>query len=127
MIALKKMNNVEKGKLLADLLPEELPNISAFIKQRVAWFTQHETEIKEGWKNCLFTANFWYQLVQQIDHCLKQYGNQIHNNHRLFADQLFNGYDALFTVDCLVKYAEKEECKPKLKEAIHFLFGGEIN
>ncbi|MBT2621946.1 hypothetical protein [Chryseobacterium sp. ISL-6] len=123
MKSLEKMNNVEKGKFLADLLPEELPNITLFMELEIQHFLKDEQKIRYNWKATLVTHNFWFQLVTNIDQFLKKYGNRLHRNHRWFADQLFDGYEALFTIYCLVEYTEKPECNHKLRQAIHLLFG----
>jgi hypothetical protein len=123
MKTLERMNNVEKGKFLADLLPEELPNIVLFIQQEAQRFLQDEQRIKSGWTATLVTVDFWYGLISNIERSIKQCGSRLHRNHRWFADQLFDGYDALFSIYCLVEYSAKEECSHKLKQGIHFLFG----
>lgn len=123
MKTLENMNNVEKGKFLADLFPEELPNITQFIQQEIAHFSKNEADIRRHWTGNLVTHGFWFQLVQNIESAIKQCGNRLHRNHRWFADQLFDGYNALFTIYCLVEYTSKNECNHKLRQAIHLLFG----
>ncbi len=54
---------------------------------------------------------------------LKRYNVTLHRSTRVFSDQLFDGYNAIFLTNCLIVYADGEECSPKLKEAIHLLFG----
>jgi hypothetical protein len=125
MKTLERLNNVEKGKLLADLLPEELPSIILFIEQETETFLQNESDIKTNWKATLVTADFWFRLVRNIDKSIKNCGSRLHKNHRWFADQLFDGYDALFTIHCLIEYSLKEQCNRRLKMGIHFLFGDE--
>ncbi|ANF50285.1 hypothetical protein A0O34_07040 [Chryseobacterium glaciei] len=122
MKALERMNNVEKGKFLADLLPEELPNITRFIEQEIQGFMKSEDHNKSIWKGTLITADFWYSLVRNVEKAIQKCGSRLHKNHRWFADQLFDGYNALFTIHCLIEYATKAECNHKLKQGIHFLF-----
>lgn len=122
MKPLERMNNVEKGKMLADLLPEELPNITLFISKEIERFLKNEDHNKSIWKGTLITANFWYSLVRNVEKTIKQCGSKLHKNHRWFADQLFNGYNALFTIHCLIEYASTAECNLKLRQGIHFLF-----
>lgn len=123
MKTLEKMGNVEKGKLLADLLPEELPNIVQYIEKEVQHFLKNEEEIKSRWMATLVASDFCFRLVRHVEKSIKQCGSRLYKNHRWFADQLFDGYDAIFTIYCLGEYAEKEECDFKLKQGIHFLFG----
>ncbi|MCY1662567.1 hypothetical protein [Chryseobacterium sp. SL1] len=122
---MERLNNVEKGKLLADLLPEELPEIVRLIEQETKTFLQNEADFKANWKSTLVTAEFWFSLVRNIDNSINKCGSRLHKNNRWFADQLFDGYNALFTIYCLVEYSLKEECNHKLRQGIHFLFGDE--
>lgn len=123
MKPLEKMNNIEKGKFLADLFPEELPNIILFIQQEIAHFSINEADIKRHWTASLVTDGFWLQLVRNIEKAITQSGDRLHRNHRWFADQLFDGYNALFTIYCLVEYSITDECNHKLRQGIHLLFG----
>ncbi|KPH13370.1 hypothetical protein [Chryseobacterium sp. ERMR1:04] len=122
MKPLERMNNVEKGKMLADLLPEELPNITLFISKEIERFLKNEDHKKSIWKGTLLTANFWYSLVRNVEKAIKHCSSKLHKNHRWFADQLFDGYNALFTIHCLIEYASTAECNLKLRQGIHFLF-----
>ncbi|MFP3596945.1 hypothetical protein [Chryseobacterium sp. SIMBA_029] len=124
MKSLERMNNVEKGKMLADLLPEELPNITLFISKEIERFLKNEEQNKSAWKGTLITANFWYSLVRNVENAIQKCGSRLHTNHRWFADQLFDGYNALFTIHCLIEYTATTQCNPKLKLGIHFLFDG---
>ncbi|SHL81098.1 hypothetical protein [Chryseobacterium polytrichastri] len=125
MKALQQMFNVEKGKLLADLLPEELPNITLFIEAEAQRFLNSEEQIKSQWSGTLVTSSLWYGLVRNVEKAVKKYGDKFRRNHRLFSEQLFDGYDALFTIHCLVECSLKEDCNYKLRLAIHLLFGAE--
>ncbi|WP_345201513.1 hypothetical protein [Chryseobacterium ginsengisoli] len=116
---------MEKGRLLADLLPEELPSIILFMEQETKNFLDNEAEIKANWKGTLVTAQFWFTLVNNIDRAIKKCGNRLYKNHSWFADQLFDSYDALFSIYCIVEYSSKEQCNTKLRQGIHFFFGDE--
>lgn len=123
MKALEQMYNVEKGKLLADILPTELPNIILFIEQETKRFLTHEELFKSQWTATLVSSHFWFGLVRNVEETIKKCGNKLHKNHRWFADQLFDGYDGLFTINCLVEYSLTQSCNHRLKLAIHLLFG----
>lgn len=120
---LEKMHNVEKGKFLADLFPEELSNITRYIEQEITHFLKNEQHIRNYWTANLVTDAFWFQLVRNIEKAIKQCGNRLHRNHRWFSNQLFDGYNAMFTIYCLIEYSAKNDCNHKLRQAIHLLFG----
>jgi len=126
MKALEQMYNVEKGKLLADLLPTELPKITLFIAQQAQRFLKNEELFKSQWKATLVSSHLWFGLVRNVDNAIKKCGTKLHKNHRWFADQLFDGYDAIFTIHCLVEYSQTANCRHRLKLAIHLLFGDEL-
>ncbi|MFP3548053.1 hypothetical protein SB748_32235, partial [Rhizobium sp. SIMBA_035] len=78
MKSLERMNNVEKGKMLADLLPEELPNITLFISKEIERFLKNEEQNKSAWKGTLITANFWYSLVRNVENAIQKCGSRLH-------------------------------------------------
>lgn len=125
MKPLNKMNNVEKGRLLADLFPEQLENICNALAQQAEYFLKNEEHLKKTWVQTLITEGFWFELVRNAEKRAEKYGTKLHKNHRWFADQLFDGYDAVFTIYCLVEYASKAECDYKLRYAIYMLFSSE--
>lgn len=122
MKALNDMGNLDRGKLLADLFPEQLPNIILFIEQKAASFLQSDNEQTTFWGHPE-TDGFWSEVVTDIKQAIKKYAPRMAKNTRLFADQLFDGNNALFTIYCLNAYTRKPSCDPKLKQAITLLFG----
>ncbi len=124
MKALNEMNNVERGYLLAKLFPQNLKDLTAFVQQETERFREQEEYIRSIWADkTLITADFWYALVSNTEQVLKRYNVMLHRSTRVFSDQLFDGYNAIFLTNCLIEYADREECSPKMKEAIHLLFG----
>lgn len=126
MKALDKMNNVERAYLLAKLFPDNLKELTAFVQQETERFRTQEKYMRSIWADkTLITADFWFGLVGNTEQILKRYNVMLHRSVRVFSDQLFDGYNAIFLTNCLIEYAGKGECNRKLKEAIHLLFGYE--
>lgn len=126
MKALHKMDNLDKGELLCRLFPEEMKNIQDTIKNQCNYFLQNETAFREGWhQGGFFTAEFWYRLVQSAHKEIERNGDNLYKRPRWFVDHFFDGHNSLFALHCLIEYADTEDCNPKLKEAIHLLFGSE--
>jgi len=126
MKALNKMDNLNKGELLCKLFPEEMNNLQNAIKAHCDYFLQNETTFREGWcQKGFFTAEFWYRLVQTAYSEIERNGDSLCKRPHWFADHFFDGHNSLFTVHCLVEYADDEHCDPQLKQAIHLLFGNE--
>lgn len=126
MKALKGMNNVERAYLLAKLFPDTLKALTVFVQQETERFRTQEEYMRSIWADkTLITADFWFGLVGNSERILKQYNVMLHRSSRVFSDQLFDGYNAIFLTNCLLEYADTKECDRKLKEAIHLLFGHE--
>lgn len=126
MKALKEMNNVEKAYLLAKLFSDKLKELTFFVQQDTERFRKHEQYMRGIWADkTLITADFWYGLVGNTEQLLKRNNVMLHKSARVFSDQLFDGLNAIFLTNSLIEYAETQECEPKLKQAIHLLFGEE--
>lgn len=124
MKALMQMDNVEKGKLLADLFPDKLPEITAYITEQIGLFENNEVRLRGLWAETGFaTVDFWYGNMREVQEAIGRYGEKLHRKSGLFADHLFDGYRAVFTVHCLIDYAGNDRCGYKLRQAIHLLFG----
>ncbi|UGU15437.1 hypothetical protein LS482_17355 [Sinomicrobium kalidii] len=121
MKALEQMDNVARGYLLAGLFPEELPGIVTDIRQRVAYLQEHKDDIRKTWDNGLITLGFWCDLAKRVLQVIEKYESRLLENRRLFSDQLFDGYNALFTVDCIVKYADEGNGSIRFRLAVKML------
>lgn len=99
------MNNVEKGKLLAALFPEKVQGILDSLTAAHAFLNENEETLRSSWDNTLLDFDFWMQLAEQAHEILRQYGQRLAKSTSLFADQLFDGYISIFTIDCIVRQA----------------------
>lgn len=128
MKPLKEMTFVDKGHVLAALFPELLKEFVEIIKKETEHFRNEEEYYRKNWESQTFIAiGFWYSLVADIEQLLRRFNVALYRNPKVFADQLFYGFYAVFTIDCLIKYAESEVCSTETKLAIHLLFGQENN
>ncbi|MBW7891580.1 MAG: hypothetical protein H3C48_11265 [Chitinophagaceae bacterium] len=126
MRPLKQMNNFDRGELLCRLFPEELANTLDSIERQCKYFQKNENAFREGWQQKgFFTASFWYNLVQDTYKRINRQQKELSIRPRWFADQFFDGHNALFTVYCLIEYAAETGCSYKLRQAIHLFFGEE--
>jgi hypothetical protein len=113
MTPLKNMNNVEKGKLLAGLFPDKVQGILEEIHKGYDYMAANEQSLRTEWANSLFPFEFWYRVAGNVATAAKQYGKKLSKRNSLFADQLFDHYNALYTIDCIVK---QSEALPELPE-----------
>lgn len=122
MKSLKTLLNSEKAKLLHDLFPTEIPALLDFID---AW--NHKLEIaqetiRKNWDFGLMSFDQWYSLSRQTAELLKRHRSNMTRSSRVFSDQLFFSYTALYVTDCIIKYADRESANVKFKLAIDLLF-----
>ena len=125
MKALQHMTNMDRAYLLANLFPDRLKEMTDFIKKEAELFTENKTLVYAQWNEKIMNAGFWYKLIEDFEHRYTKNGTRLYRNKRTFRDQLFDGYDALFSIHALIHYTEQPECSLKLKQAIHLLFGAQ--
>lgn len=105
MKPLQSMNNVDKGKLLATLFPEQVQGILESITAAHAFLNENEETLRSTWENTLLPFDFWLRLAEQAREIINNYGQKLAKSTSLFSDQLFDGYIAIFTIDCIAKHA----------------------
>lgn len=105
MKPLQSMNNVDKGKLLATLFPEQVQGILDSLTAAHAFLNENEETLRSTWENTLLPFDFWLRLAQQAKEIINNYGQKLAKSTSLFSDQLFDGYIAIFTIDCIAKQA----------------------
>lgn len=105
MKTLKQLINVEKAKLLHEWFPEEIPAFLDTMQGICEAIRQDEAHYRDHWQDGLMNFDFWLTLAGQAEGIIKQYRKRMYANQRLFADQLFDGYQAIFSIHCLSQYA----------------------
>jgi len=123
MKPLDKMSNLDRAYLLAQLFPDDLKQLTEFIKTEAERFTEKKEYVYSQWTEGLITAEFWYRLVESCKRACANNGTRLYRNPRTFRDHLFDGYDALFSINALIQFTENADCSKKLKYAIYCLFG----
>ena len=123
MQPLHTFNNVQKAKLLHALFIREIHGFLAYTQELSAFIKANPDEVREVWKNLLFGVDLWFQLSEEADQKIKRYGKQLEKSSNLFADQLFDGYGALYLHHCLTTYTERgKHSDPKFKTAVDLFF-----
>ena len=123
MKPLDNLNNVEKAKLLHELFPEEIPAVLDFVKSLSVTIEEEREMLNSKWDNQLFSFAFWLSLAKDAEKKIDQYGVKLHTSSRLFADQLFNGYAALYLAHCLIQLTSQQEYpNKKFIKAVELLF-----
>lgn len=117
------MNNVQKARLLHALLLQEIPAFLHYTKDVCLHMASHADTIKADWKDQLFGADFWLELSKDAHLKIEKYGRKLEQSSVVFAEQLFEGYGAIFMSHQLLQYAESgRQADPKFKQAVDLLF-----
>jgi len=123
MKTLQSFTNVDKAKLIHALFIYEIPGFLAHAQSLSAYMRDNPDEVRKVWKNQLFGVDFWFQLAEDADRKIKRYGKQLEKSSNVFADQLFDGYGALYLHHCLTTYTAKgKHSDPKFKAAVDLFF-----
>jgi hypothetical protein len=104
MKPLIQLNNVARARLLFELFPQEIPAFLEFLKAITDNLVRDPDQLKEKWENQFFEFNFWIRLATDTQKVLNKHGYTLSSRSRLFADQLFGGYLALYAAHCLHQY-----------------------
>ncbi|WP_185286288.1 hypothetical protein [Chryseobacterium indologenes] len=123
MKTLHHMNNLDRAYLLARLFPEELKALTEFIKKEAELWHNHRAEIEENWTEKDIDVSMWFDYIANFERRYLKNGTRLYRNKKTFRDQLFDGYDALFSMHATIHYTEQKECSRELKYAIYMLFG----
>lgn len=99
------MNNIEKGRLLAGLFPERLPDILQAVQDGYADLTQNEQTLRTLWDNSLFRFDIWYRLAAGAADTVNCFGGSPAKSTLQLTEKLFAGHTAVYTIDCLARQA----------------------
>ena len=123
MKPLEQLNNVERAKLLHELFKTEIPAFLTFAKNTAVIIREQQETYRNAWKDQLFTFDFWLRLACDTGEKIDRYGAKLESQSKLFSDQLFDGYHALFMAHCLHQYIQVHRAKnEKFTKAIELLF-----
>jgi hypothetical protein len=123
MKALNQLDNPGKAWLLHQLFPNEIPALIDFVQGMCEAVKEDEDLNRAKWNNDLFTFDFWLAIAGEVEQKIDKYGAKLHKNSNLFADQLFDGYLACFTIQCVVTYTTvRKHSDEKFVKAVDLLF-----
>jgi hypothetical protein len=123
MQPLKLMTNVQKARLLHSLLNNEIPGFLGYLYELTETVLNDRERITAEWKDQLFSVDFWFELAEEVQKVMAKYPKELFRSSAVFADQLFDGYTAIFTAHALTQYvANSRNTDPKFKPAVDLLF-----
>ncbi|MBB6239939.1 hypothetical protein HDC90_004601 [Pedobacter sp. AK013] len=121
MKALHELTNTGKGRLLFELFPDEMPALLDHLEEVCADFRANHQDYKMNWDNGFMPFDYWFSLSEECASLLKKHGHTMRKNSKVFSDQLFYGYTALFVNDRIVKYASHSG-NEKFKQAVELIY-----
>lgn len=123
MKPLEQLINTEKARLLHQLFPAEISAFLQYVMGVCESTLVHEQLQRKAWNNDVFSFEAWLSLARDAQKKIRQYGKRLHGNSRLFADQLFDGYLAVYMLHCLTLYTQtRRHANEKFSIAIDLLF-----
>jgi len=123
MQPLNMMNNVAKARLLHSLLRVEIPEFLGYLNELTETVLNDKERISEIWDNGMMAAEMWFELAERIQAIMAKYPKDLYRSPNVFADQLFDGYLAIFTRHALTTYVQQaKQTDPKFKPAVELLF-----
>ncbi|MNJ95328.1 hypothetical protein D3C87_130380 [compost metagenome] len=121
MNSLSQMTNLEKGKLLSHLFPNEIDGIFITMTGIFKIIKENKTEVGKNWNNPFISLEQWCKLAElSNDIIVKNKGKKINANR--FAQDFFDGYIAFFTIHCIIKYATNERMDTKFWHIVQAFF-----
>jgi hypothetical protein len=124
MQPLKILNTVQKARLLHSLLGSEIPQFLEYLQELTETVLSDQERIAARWKDQMFGVEMWFELARETQKVMAKYPKDLRKSAPVFADQLFSGFMALFTVHALLQYtAQDKQADPKFKSAVELLFG----
>lgn len=123
MQPLKLLNNVQKARLLHTLLVQEIPEFLGYLNELTETVLNNKERITTEWKDQLFGVDFWFGLAEAVQKVMAKYAKELYRSANLFADQLFDGYTAIFCIHALTQYVTLgKHSDQKFKPAVELLF-----
>lgn len=123
MKPLEKLINIEKGAIIHQLFPQEMPEFLDYTQSLSEFVQQDEEALRKKWDNPIITVEMWVRLAQYTEETIKKYGKKLHASSRLFTDQLFDGYNSLFLIHCLQVYTTTQKLSNrKFSQAVDLFF-----
>lgn len=123
MQPLTLMNNVAKARLLHNLLREEIPGFLRYLNELTETVLNDKEAIAKAWDNGFLNVEMWFELAERVQVIMAKYPKDLYRSSNVFADQLFDGYLAIFTRHALTSYVQLDkQTDPKFKPAVELLF-----
>lgn len=103
------MNNVDKALLMHKLLPESIGGLLTTMKAVSTAVIAGRDELEKTWNVPLLSASMWVKLAEETLQHIEKYESKMLYSAPLFADQLFDGYNAMFANHCMLQHTKQPD------------------
>jgi hypothetical protein len=122
MKTINQLMNVDKAKVMFDLFRDEIPEFLEYAQSVANKVVSDKEQLLANWSNPFLSYGQWLQLAERVKGVIEHYGKSLSKSGNLFADQLFDGYLAIFSNHCLEQYSINKAHSPKFKRAISLFY-----
>lgn len=122
MKELSQQTEMEKASLLHQLFASGIGEVITYIDSTAIEMLNNPQSVKDEWGTQKLSAAGWLELAKKIKAIIEQNSYSLTRYPKRFSEQLFDGFTALFSVQCLKDYSRVAENK-RLSFAIQLLFG----
>lgn len=122
MKTIEQLTNVDKAKIMFELFRSEIPDFIKYVEDIAVTIANGKDELIANWNNPLLSYNHWLSLSQQMSATIKRYGKSLSKSAKVFSEQLFGGYSALFTNHCLEQYGLHVSKSQRFAQAISLFY-----
>jgi len=123
MKRLHQMTNVDKANALHQLFPQEIPALLDFITGMCEAIQQDKDRNRSNWDDGFMSFDYWLSLILETEYRIKKFQNRMCESNKVFAEQLFDGFTAVFASHCITVYTSvKKHPNAKFTLAVELLF-----
>lgn len=127
MRPLKEMTFEEKGIIIHQYFPDEIPALVAFFKHYAERIISDKGELREKWEDVpegnIYSFDVKQSLANEVKKIIETFGDGLVTNTKIFSTKLFRGNHAFFTDECLTAFLSEEKYEdPKFPLFVMLLF-----
>lgn len=122
MKTLDILTNTDKARIMHDLFNDEIPAFLEYAQMMADRVANDEEELKANWNNPFLTYHQWRLLADQVKFLIRKYGKTLEKSGKVFAEQLFGGYTAIFSNHCIEQFGNHKAQSPKFKQAVALFY-----
>lgn len=122
MKTITQLTNVDKAKIIFDLFRDEIPELLDYTQKIAFKIEEDKEQLIASWNNPFLTYDQWLNLAYQVSGNIKRYGKNLTKSANMFAEQLFDGYLAIFSNHCVEQYGRHKAKSKRFVQAVDLFY-----